>query len=286
MDHFYFAADKSRVDKALAEKEANILFSAAASWNSRSRKFYVPKNLHGAKRIFIDSGGFTFRKAGKYPFSLEEYLNYVKEFVHTYPHVIAIATPDYPCTDEPDCNARENIKNTLNTAFEIIYELNPFGLDIDWYIPLHGKTLEDYIYAIELFCKPREEAIYANEDTVDFNPEQEEMLYDFFENEWLQVNYHIALGSLKRLTEKEIVQICKTARELLPSKLKIHGFGLPLSKLKNPEIIKAIDSADSAAWRFGIADKEKKIEAYHLYQDKINSLVKNYRFQQNLASYL
>ncbi|MDI3484963.1 MAG: hypothetical protein PWQ50_183 [Methanolobus sp.] len=44
MKDFFFAADKSRVDKALAANHTNILFSAAASCNPTTEKLYVPKN--------------------------------------------------------------------------------------------------------------------------------------------------------------------------------------------------------------------------------------------------
>jgi hypothetical protein len=286
MNHFYFAADKSRVDKALAENHANILFSAAASWNPKTEKLYVPKNLHGAKRIFIDSGGYTYRKTGEYPFSLEQYIEYIGQFIKEYPDkVVAVATLDYPCTDEPSCDVGENIKKTHMTAIKIIHELNPYPFEFDWYVPIHGKTLDDYMYALELFNGPREEGIYANDDSPDFNPEYEAMLYDHFIYEWLGVSFHIALGSLKRLTEKEIVQVCKTAKEVIPWNLKIHGFGVPLSKLRNPEIAKNIDSADSAAWRYGIVDKEEKITAYHTYDSKINRVLISHKQQTSLCAF-
>lgn len=287
MKDFFFAADKSRVDKALAENHANILFSAAASWNPTTEKLYVPKNLHGAKKIFIDSGGYTYRKTGEYPFSLDQYIEYIGRFIREYPgKVIAVTTPDYPCTDDDShSDVIENIEKTIVTAINIIHSRNPYPFEFDWYVPIHGKTLDDYIYALDLFNEPREEGIYANEDAPDFDPEYEAMLYDHFIYEWLGVSFNIALGSLKRLTEKEIVQVCQKAKEMLPWNLDIHGFGVPLSKLKNPEIANNIDSADTAAWRYGIVDKEKKIAAYHSYDSKINHVLIGHKQQTSLCAF-
>lgn len=274
---FYFGADKGRLDRLLAKNHENILYSTAFSYNLKYHKFWVPKNLHGANSIFIDSGGYSFmKKQDEYPFELDEYIDWIENFLAEYQHkVTAVATPDYPIRKNDDpTTVKTKIDKTFENGFKIINELNHLGMDTTWYIPIHGKTLEDYIYAAQKYFEYRiPKNLYANSDDELFDSELEWMAFEREEFDIVGSIYSPAIGSLKNFNKKQIEQICKTVRSIIPSQFEIHAFGLPYSIMKNPTIYNNINSTDSGAWRGQIpTNYNKKVKNYWNYRKKLNSL--------------
>jgi len=94
MDRYYYACDASSFDRHL--KDVDVLVSAGLCWKKGGRRgagrLAVPKYLDGARSIMIDSGAYSFKE---YPFSPEEYVEWVFEFWDTYPQLGYAATPDF-----------------------------------------------------------------------------------------------------------------------------------------------------------------------------------------------
>lgn len=84
----------------------------------------------------------------------------------------------------------------------------------------------------------------------------------------------IGVGSVCRRNGKpdEVREILRTIKLLRPD-LRLHGFGLKLLAVQNPDVKSLLYSCDSMAWsvprKFG--DPRSEIELAHEYQDKIKS---------------
>jgi len=191
------------------------IISASALWNKKRKRFRVLRAKPKGE-FFLDSGGFSFfHKEGEYPFSPDEYLEYVKVLKPHY-----FATMDYPC--EPNVN-----RQVLKTNLERIEATVDFGVylwkkrhevDSKPIVVVQGYTLEEYAYCYELYRK-----------------------------KGIKADYY-AFGSMcRRWRDREIREYIRTFRRMLGNEVKIHIFGIKVSAL-NCEVINLIDSIDTMAW--------------------------------------
>lgn len=289
MDTFYYCIDHSEVDRCLAGE--HVLVSAAICY--KSNKFTIPQHLDKVASIFIDSGGFSYLKSGQYPFTIEEYCQFIAEMQRRYPKkIVQVATPDYPCWPGPECNAKKRIARTIDQAFEIINTVNPFRRNLTWVITLHGNRLTEYKYALDhLHEKRYEQFEYAwndmhpdlDDDTA-FEEEYERQCwqYDFEMNEFEYAGgqFDFAIGSLKSKRERDILSIISLINRKIDWNFRIHAFGLGLRYLKNRKIADRIDSADSGAWRMNLGKGNRyarnhveKAKYLSNYQTKMNQIL-------------
>ena len=92
MKDFYFVADYT---SRFYLDAPNILFSAGTSW--MDGKWHNYGEFPNLEKTFVDSGGFSFfRKWGAYPFTIQDYLEWVYTLQDKYP-IEHVAILDYPC---------------------------------------------------------------------------------------------------------------------------------------------------------------------------------------------
>jgi len=204
MNRYYYACDASSFDRHL--KDVDVLVSAGLCWKKEgccgAGRLAVPKYLDGARSIMIDSGAYSFKE---YPFSLEEYVEWVFEFWDTYPQLGYAATPDFIIPRSMDESERRNqIEESLENGWDLMRDcVHPWKQDdIQWIFTIQGSTLADYQHAVQYIWDCEEEGTGG----------------------W---NYHMAVGSLKGQNDvDEIYRILRHVRENIHSYCSLHAFGL------------------------------------------------------------
>lgn len=264
---FFYPADNCpRVDRALIG--VPVLYTAAYCWNKSTKKFRIPNGLGQATEIMIDSGGFSYLKDGKYPFTVEEYTHYVAMFMDAYPgKVTRIVTPDYPCTNMT-LDHKWNIEESIRIGWEVVDSLPQHKEEPDFYITIHGMKETDYIDSIAKFTHSRFPVDCLDED--EMPDEYDDMMeLDYHEN-----RFQIAIGSLKKREVPEVRRILTYARNHISGYTSIHAFGIALKFLKDAEIRKCINSSDSGAWRGHMPrGPDEKIRRFHAYKQRIEAVV-------------
>ena len=190
---------------------------------TKNSSYYAKTARTFANILLIDSGGFpsSFIHNG-YDRSDLEYLHFVRKVRADY-----FVLRDYPC--EPQIlqkysvTAKDQIHRTLEHHLELLELYERLEIKAQPIPVIQGWEIDDYIYCIDLF--------------------KEHGLIDRFD--------YIAIGSTcRRYQVKTTQQIILTVREELPSRIKLHAFGVKLSVLDNKAVWDALYSADSSAWDF------------------------------------
>ncbi len=200
-----------------------------------------------SKILFVDSGGFpsSFIHNG-YNKSDSEYLHFVKKTKATY-----FALRDYPCEPQIlqkyNVTVRDQILRTVEHHIKLLDLLSNYDLSAKPIPVIQGWEIEEYLFCLDEF---REHGL---------------------------ISEYMAIGSLcRRNATTQIRKIILTVRDELKDSIKLHGFGVKLSALKNKAVWDALYSVDSAAWDFDAR--------WHRYRKKVNAsafeaslmLAKNY----------
>lgn len=241
LQKFYYCADGSKIDRLL--KEVPILISAATLWKKGS--FNLPANLDGASEIFLDSGGFSFfTKWEKYPFSPEEYVNFILRFKDRYPQLKYVAVMDYPCENFVNRKSLKTNRQRIGATIQNTKELLSFEIPASWVSVVQGYSYSDYRYCCELM-------------------EEQELFTTL-----------TAVGSI--CTRKKLSEISTILRIVKQFTDKIHAFGLEYQVIKTRSIWDLLYSCDSGAWKFTSRNhKERGFKGFwrpRNHQDKINNL--------------
>lgn len=241
---FYYGTDNSAVDLHLSG--LGVMVSAAVMWTGR--KFRVPDYLDGAASIFVDSGGYTIAKSGVgYPYDFEEYNSFLWDIFDRYGTLVAACTPDYPLFAGNHDPTR--IWQTIDIGWRIVSEMNENDWPWAWYIPLHGRTVDDYVAAARYFDQKRVAWYQEQCDVYDAGqPDLDD--FETYESDILGTDVEIAIGSLKGRALDEVVAIITAVRQVLPHR-GLHALGLGWKMIKDPRIRGQINSADSTVWRYG-----------------------------------
>lgn len=239
MTNFYIGCTPS-----MANQIINPDFPASGLMISVNQLRKRKSNFKCDRAWIMDSGAFTeISRFGRYRFSPEEYWQQVCRWAECN-HLIMAISQDWMC--EP-------------------FILKKTGLSI----ADHQRLTIDRYDALQKFTSPATIPImpvlqgYQISDYL-------QHLYDYGDR--LNDNHWVGVGSVCRRNGNpgEIIQILKSIKLIKPG-LRLHGFGLKLIALQNPEIQRLLYSADSMAWsypkRFG--DSRSELELAYEYQEKI-----------------
>lgn len=231
---FYGAASGSSRKVMKKMEEPNVMINYATEKNE---PFDTIENL------FIDSGGYSFMKGkGEYQTSNEAYLEYLERID---PHMFALR--DYPC--EPDVlekhgrTVREHQEMTTERHKDLLNKLPEYDINGQPVAVIQGWSIQDYIRH-----------------------------YQELKEKDLLTGY-IGIGSVcRRGQQQQIRTILLTLREIIDDDQKIHAFGVKSSVLKFPEVVEAVDSADSLAYdlrtRYEDGNNGWKNQAFHYLKFK------------------
>jgi hypothetical protein len=181
--------------------------------------------LPGDHDTFVDCGGYhhMMSGAGEYEDSADEYLRYLLKH---RPHLYALR--DFPC--EPDL---------LDELGRSVYDQQERSLDahIELWNKVSGHTLADSAVAV---LQGWTKSDYLRH-------------LDQLRDHGCLTDY-VAIGSVcRRGYDEEIADISLAIREALPPGTKLHAFGVKGSVLRFEEVVKALDSVDSAAYDYRVS---------------------------------
>lgn len=220
MTEFYVVCYHKRFSKSITVD--NLMVSAGHS-HTKSKGFTLPKYALPYRRLFLDSGGYQLlNKFGDFPFSVDDYLNYVNSVKPDF-----FASMDYPC--EPEISRKkglrtnkERIDKTIGNTIEILDKWEGKSK----FVPvIQGYTKNEYRYCV--------------------NQMQEQNL----------ITDYMAIGSLCiRKEPNKVKAIIRLIHTLLP-KIKIHCFGVTLNIFNDSaEMWNIVHSWDTQAWYLQQAD--------------------------------
>lgn len=217
--------------------DANLFFRCMISYSrliSRSSYFL-------AHELILDSGAFTeIYRFGDFRTSTIEYAKAV-DFWSGNPGFQIAVSQDYMC--EP-------------------FILNITGLSV---LEHHEQTIQRYKEIISLTDKPVMPVLQGYEPN-------DYVKHIGMYGELLTPGQWVGVGSVcKRNTDVgQVKHICKSILDIRPD-LKLHGFGLKKTSLKDKEIRSMLYSADSMAWSYAALkegrDPNSPLEARLFYED-------------------
>ena len=199
------------------------LVSAAGLWNRKRGKFVRRSYPDTRKRMFLDSGGFSFfRKFAAYPFTPDDYLALVRHY-----QPLVYASLDYPC--EPDTAGSWTNEERIEATLDHLAYLK--RADVAGLLPV----VQGYTTSERLFC-------------------MDEML-----KRGLWAGY-VGVGSLCALRSvKQIAETVGVLADNAPDGTHFHLFGVKLDYFQKYEPPSCVLSADTAAWSFGRGSERKHI---------------------------
>jgi hypothetical protein len=174
----------------------------------------------GEYDLFIDSGGYhhMMTGGGEYESSNQEYLAYLLEHRPDW-----FALRDYPCEpdllDELGRTVRTQQEKTTAHHRELLDELGCHGLANSAVSVVQGWTTGQYLEHLD---ELRDAGCLTD---------------------------YVAIGSVcRRNQDTEIANAILSVRDALPTRCKLHAFGVKGSVLRFREVVDALDSVDSAAY--------------------------------------
>ena len=238
MEEFYFSlAAGSQIKTARNLEYPFILINFMTKTNKPPKYPY--------RRLFIDSGGFySSMTSRKYIRTDDEYLQYVEKIMPDY-----FALRDYPCEPEllkkHGLTVKQNIQRTVDNHITLLDMLPNYCINAQPVPVIQGWEASDYIDCI-----------------------------DAFQDQGLMSNY-MAIGSVCRRTAvRNIQKIIVSVRDAIPSWIRLHGFGIKLTALKDLAIYNALYSVDSGAWDYQARWKKFRGEEEDLPHASYNAAVK------------
>lgn len=173
------------------------------------------------ERLFVDSGGYSFMKGkGEYTTTDDEYLAWLEE---REPELFALR--DYPC--EPDVlnkhdrTVADHQRRTRERHRSLLSKLPEHDLSGKPVAVLQGWDTDDYLRCV-----------------------------DEFRDRGLLTDY-IGVGSVcRRHAQGDIRSVLSAIRDALPSRCKIHAFGVKTSVLQYSDVRDLLTSADSLAYDY------------------------------------
>jgi hypothetical protein len=141
---YYYTVHPGDMDRARIPAGAHVLAVASGFWDNARQRFKIkrPPADHIAA-LAIDSGGFTMAaKYGKYPWTMEQYIAFIRTMSADVPLVFC-ACMDYACERDVDrgiyATNRDRIKATIRNEIA----LRRLAPDLPWLGVLQGNTLEE-----------------------------------------------------------------------------------------------------------------------------------------------
>lgn len=218
---FYYGAASGSSRKALRKaEESHVMVSYATQNNGRI----------GAEGVhFTDCGGapdsFTdgdMAETGDYVTPDEDYIAYVDDV-----DADLWTLRDYPCEetvlDQHDRTVADHQRMTTERHRSLLDLAEDRGIDGQPVAVLQGKDPADYV---EHFDQLREAGALTD---------------------------YVGIGSVcRRHAADDIQDIVLQVREALPSRYRLHAFGVKLPVLGKPGVLDALASADSCAYDYGL----------------------------------
>ena len=165
--------------------------------------------------FMMDSGAFAvILKYGKYPFTPEEYAEGIAKW-----HPDIAWTMDYPC--EPSVQKKGHYDPVSAQEMTIDNQIKLLDLNANTQMVVQGWTVLDYLENL-----------------------------DGIKDQGL-LTEHLGIGSVcRRGQNRKIARIVRAIHNNVPSWVKLHGFGIKVSVLKDTDARFYLHSVDSQSWGY------------------------------------
>jgi|GEM_PF-2390193 len=277
MIKFFWGLTGSGTDRIIGKlggwQGKDVMIPAQYYFSKRTMKFtlnpHIPK---GVNDIFLDSSGFTLMsKWGDFPFSVEQYAEFLKKKGSLFDYA---ATMDYPCEPELwitgqkliDIPVSERIRKTIENTSELS---NNYDFQCEIVPVIQGWELKEYLSCIERMHR-------------------RDLLTDY-----------VALGSMcTRVDAKKLfVKVVDYLHEKIDC--KVHAFGFKITHLKSLAVQQRLYSSDSCAWTHNwgydrtrpngtkhiyATTNEEKVRNFLNYEEQINRILNLFNGQQTLLT--
>ncbi len=229
--------------------------SSAVCWSYSNGKKLPVWRINNAEEIILDSGGFSLlNKYGDYPYSIKEYVEWIKKTNEANDgKVILAATRDYPC--EPEIARKiglmsnlDRIKRTVEQTKKCMkHDISPAR----WMPVLQGYSCQEYLTCYQMFYDA-------------------EILMDY-----------IAIGSMcKRNDVSEIQKIIKRIKHGYSG--KIHLFGLARNAINDKFLFDVVDSCDTIAYTWGCKDDAETVSKKNELINHFDNMSNRHKKQNTL----
>ncbi|MHA1221652.1 MAG: deazapurine DNA modification protein DpdA family protein [Candidatus Heimdallarchaeaceae archaeon] len=248
MKEFYFVIP---ADEKISEiihpnwMNQNLLISAANYFKKgvlNTSNHFFKTNM--VRKSIIDCGIFEYyNKYHKFPYSVKEYTSFLNKAKPTYGVCMDMICLPHNILEDEEEKFNTNFKRIDFSVKNAIYNIK----HAKHYKPisvLQGFSIEEFEYCIEqLHSKGALTPI-------------------------------LGIGSLAKRKPKEVRYIVQKVKEKLNKidcSIKLHGFGLSFSCLRNKAIRESLHSSDSLAWIFSIR-KFGRLTQYNQFQRKMQEI--------------
>jgi hypothetical protein len=219
---FYFTTHPRDAVRKCLLRGAYILMVASAHWDAKKQRFKItrPPADHIAG-FCIDSGGFTAaRKWGKYPWTHQQYVDFIREMSRDIP-VVFCANMDYAC----ECSVNRSKYNTniarINATIQNEITLRELATDLPWLPVLQGDSFEERLEDLAL------------RSSINLLPKE-----------------YAGIGSVCGRGIQGAINTLRFYANQLPG-VKYHAFGMHIKALDDPVVFSVTRSWDSYSWSWG-----------------------------------
>lgn len=210
---FYFGATNGQTKGALKRlEEPNVMINYAS---------YSGSIWESVENLFIDSGGYSFIKGmGEYQTTHEAYLDWISQ---VSPDLFALR--DYPCEPdvlaEHDRTVEEHQAMTTQDHRELMDLIEDSAIEAQPVSVVQGRSIQEYLEHLD---ELRDNGLLTDV---------------------------LGVGSVcGRHATKEIKPIIKAIDNNTPDRVSLHGFGIKIPSLQEPDIFHRLNSADSMAYSY------------------------------------
>jgi len=214
----YYGVASGQQRAALRRLEPENLMISYATQNNHPLVDDPRKRPH---KLFVDSGGFhhMMTNQGEYEDTDTQYLDYIQQYA---PDLWALR--DYPCEAELLAELGETVEErqqkTTNHHVALTNKMDDRGRMPGTAVSVvQGWTQEQYMEHLDAL-------------------QDHGVLHDY-----------VGIGTVcGREDTQEVANIIFAVRDALPSRCRLHAFGVKGDVLRYEEVVDALDSADSAAY--------------------------------------
>jgi hypothetical protein len=209
-------------------QDASIMLVASAFWDPKRERFSILRPIQDLVRSFcIDSGGFTAaRRWGRYPWSFDEYIDFIYQETLSGVPLDFCAILDYACEPSVDRSTYATNIDRIKATIENDFICRNAAPDLPWLSVLQGDSLEE-----------RE--------------------FDLSERAHLGMlpTQYAGVGSVCGRGPAAAAAVIRFYAERLPG-VKLHAFGIDIRALDDDQVYLSLGSWDTYTWNWGRGQKK------------------------------
>jgi hypothetical protein len=235
---FYFTLHPGDLMRSRIMPGSSIMLVASAFWNEKRNRFDILRPYQDLVQSFcIDSGGFTAaRRWGCYPWTIAEYVRFIREESASGVPLDFCAILDYACEPSVDRSTYATNLQRIEATIRNEQACREEAPELPWLPVLQGDSLAEREYDLE-----RRQALGLLPET------------------------YAGVGSVCGRSPAAASEVICFYAERLPG-VRLHAFGIHIRALDDDRTYLALGSWDTYGWNWGRGQKEKNRPVEYLRQ--------------------